>query len=95
MGAEKIGEIRRGAAVDGDRKLAVILLKALAPKKSAAKSVYVASAAGQRVARLRQNERQLSITIDRRAAPDFADFLSIHLQEIFDSLAKPGVKPGG
>ena len=71
------------------------LLKALAPKKSAAKSAYVVSARGKRVARLVQNERQLSIIIDRRAAPVFADFLSTHLQEIFDSLAKPGVKPGG
>ncbi|GAK72889.1 replication protein B [Agrobacterium rubi TR3 = NBRC 13261] len=60
------------------------LLEFLKPKPEPKKTGVLSSMSGQKLAKIVETDQRIDISIDRRQAPEFADFVMEHLQSLFE-----------
>ncbi|MGV1754532.1 plasmid partitioning protein RepB [Agrobacterium sp. CG674] len=60
------------------------ILEFLKPKPEPKKTGVLSSMTGQKLAKIVETEQRVEISIDRRQAPEFADFVLEHLQALFE-----------
>lgn len=60
------------------------ILEFLKPKPEPKKTGVLSSMNGQKLAKIVETEQRVDISIDRRQAPEFADFVLEHLQALFE-----------
>ncbi|MCI9867495.1 plasmid partitioning protein RepB [Rhizobium skierniewicense] len=60
------------------------ILEFLKPKPEPKKTGVLSSMTGQKLAKIVETEQRVDISIDRRQAPEFADFVLEHLQALFE-----------
>lgn len=60
------------------------LLDYLKPKPEEKQNTVITSNSGARLAKITQSDKRVDLSIDRKAAPDFADFVLNHLQDLYE-----------
>lgn len=60
------------------------LLEYLKPKPEEKKSTIITSNNGSRLAKISESDKRVDLSIDRKAAPEFAEFVLNHLQDLYE-----------
>lgn len=60
------------------------LLDYLKPKPEEKQATILTSRSGTRLAKISQSDKRLDLSIDRKAAPEFAEFVLNHLQDLYE-----------
>lgn len=60
------------------------LLDYLKPKPEEKQNTVITSASGARLAKITQSDKRVDLSIDRKAAPEFADFVLNHLRGLYE-----------
>lgn len=61
-----------------------LVLEHLKPKAEPKKSEYLSTSDGIKLAKINHSEKKVDISIDLKDAPDFADFVLNHIQELYE-----------
>ena len=80
--SRKVIESSEFQAASSDERF-LVLLAALAPKKSKPEARSWTGDDGKRVASIRQDERTFTLIVDKKTAPEFGDFLLEQLPDIY------------
>lgn len=60
------------------------LLEYLKPKPVEKQNTVITSNSGARLAKITQSDKRVDLSIDRKTAPEFADFVLNHLQDLYE-----------